>query len=117
MLSCASSHCPHTERTVIFQMGYSDMLDVRSQSPADRVAGLIQQIFTQRALTFPGSHDEDLRGLGLSSLDMVNLVLSVETEFNVTIPEVDITPKRFRSISTISDLVSGLLMSAESVGA
>ena len=88
------------------------MLDVRSDSPADRVADLIKRVFTKRTLTFPTSHDEDLRNLGLSSLDMVNLVLSVESEFNVTIPEMDITPKSFRSISTISALITGLLAAA-----
>jgi acyl carrier protein len=45
-------------------------------------------------------------------LDMVNLVLSVESEFNVTIPETDITPKSFRSISTISALLTSLLPAA-----
>jgi acyl carrier protein len=85
------------------------MLDVCSHPPADRVADLVKRIFTKRSLTFPVSYDEDLRDLGLSSLDMVNLVLSVESEFNVTIPETDITPKSFRSISTISALVTNLL--------
>jgi acyl carrier protein len=88
------------------------MLDIRIHSPADRVAGLIHRIFTQHSLTFPASYYEDLRNLGLSSLDMVNLVLSVESEFNVTIPETDITPTRFRSISTISALVTSLLPAA-----
>jgi acyl carrier protein len=85
------------------------MLDVRSDTPADRVADLIRRVFTKRSLRFPASHEDDLRDLGLSSLDMVNLVLSVESEFNVTIPEMDITPKSFRSISTISALVTSLM--------
>ena len=85
------------------------MLDISVHSPTDRVADLIKRIFAKRSLTFPTSHDEDLRDLGLSSLDLVNLVLSVESEFNVTIPERDITPRSFRSISTISALVTGLL--------
>jgi len=85
------------------------MLDIRIRPPADRVADLIKGIFKRRSLTFPASYDEDLRDLGLSSLDMVNLVLSVESEFNVTIPETDITPRSFRSISAISALVTSLL--------
>jgi acyl carrier protein len=93
-------------------MGRPNMLDISVHSPADRVADLIKRIFTKRSLAFPTSHDEDLRDLGLSSLDMVNLVLSVESEFNVTIPERDITPRSFRSISTISALVTGLLPAA-----
>jgi acyl carrier protein len=88
------------------------MLDVRIHSPADRVADLIQRIFTRHSLTFPSSYDDDLRDLGLSSLDMVNVVLSVESEFNVTIPDAEITPTRFRSISTISALVTTLLPAA-----
>jgi acyl carrier protein len=93
-------------------MGRRNMLDIRIHSPADRVADLIKRVFAKRSLTFPTSYDEDLRDLGLSSLDMVNLVLSVESEFNVMIPETDITPKSFRSISTISALVTGLLPAA-----
>lgn len=89
-----------------------DMLDIRIDSPADRVADLIKRVFTKRSLTLPSSYDEDLRDLGLSSLDMVNLVLSVESEFNVMIPEIDITPRSFRSISTISALVTSLLPAA-----
>jgi acyl carrier protein len=88
------------------------MLDTRTDTPADQVADLIKRIFNKRSLTIPTSYDEDLRDLGLSSLDMVNLVLSVESEFNVTIPESDITPKSFRSISTISALVTSLLPAA-----
>jgi acyl carrier protein len=88
------------------------MFDITVDSPADRVANLIKRVFMKRSLAFPTSYDEDLRDLGLSSLDMVNLVLSVESEFNVTIPETDITPKSFRSISTISALVTILLPAA-----
>jgi acyl carrier protein len=93
-------------------MGRPNMLDISGDSPADRVANLIKRVFTKRSLTFPTSFDADLRDLGLSSLDIVNLVLSVESEFNVTIPETDITPKSFRSISTISSLVTSLLPAA-----
>jgi acyl carrier protein len=88
------------------------MLYISVHSPADRVADLMKRIFTKRSFSFPTSYDEDLRDLDLSSLDMVNLVLSVESEFNVTIPERDITPRSFRSISTISALVTGLLPAA-----
>jgi acyl carrier protein len=52
--------------------------------------------------------DEDLRQAGLSSLDMVTLVLSVEEEFELMIPEASIMPANFRSIATISRLVESL---------
>jgi acyl carrier protein len=39
---------------------------------------------------------------------MVSLVLSVESEFDVKIPERDITPTNFRSIATIENLIARL---------
>jgi len=89
------------------------MLDHRMNSPTDRVTGLVNRMLTERSLKFPASLDDDLRSVGLSSLDMVNLVLSVESEFDVSIPDADINPAKFRSILTISTLVGGLLSAYE----
>jgi acyl carrier protein len=88
------------------------MLD-RTDTPADRIAALINRMLSERSLRFPACPDDDLRSLGLSSLDMVNLVLAVESEFDVSIPDADITPARFRSIATIAALVTALLPSYE----
>jgi acyl carrier protein len=52
--------------------------------------------------------DTDLREAGFSSLDMVNLVLSVEEEFSVTIPEAQITPGNLRSVAAIGALIDKL---------
>jgi acyl carrier protein len=41
---------------------------------------------------------------------MVDLMLAVEAEFDIEIPEAEITPANFRSISTISSLMSSLLV-------
>jgi acyl carrier protein len=41
-------------------------------------------------------------------MDMVNLVLAVESEFDLMIPEVSITPANFCSIAAISRLVGAL---------
>jgi acyl carrier protein len=88
------------------------MLD-RTDTPTDRIAALINRMLSERSLRFPAVPEDDLRSLGLSSLDMVNLVLAVESEFDVSIPDADITPARFRSISTIAALVTALLPSYE----
>jgi len=85
------------------------MLDRDIASTTDRIAGLIRRMLSERSLGTPTSHDDDLRSLGMSSLDMVNLVLSVESEFDLSIPEADITPAKFRSIATIGELVGSLL--------
>jgi acyl carrier protein len=45
----------------------------------------------------------------MSSIKMVNLMLAVETEFDLTIPQSDITPDNFRSVATIEALLVRLL--------
>jgi acyl carrier protein len=89
------------------------MLDRRTDSPTDRITALVNRMLSERSLRFPALVDDDLRLAGLSSLDMVNLVLAVESEFDVSIPDEDITPARFRSIATIAALVTTLLPAYE----
>ena len=43
---------------------------------------------------------------------MVNLMLAVEVEFDITIPQGDITPENFHSLATIDALVSRTLAAA-----
>ena len=88
------------------------MLNGRSDSPGDRVVGVVQRLLAERSIGRPVSSDDDLREVGLTSLDMVNVMLSVEAEFDLEIPEIEITPANFRSISTISRLVIALLNDA-----
>jgi acyl carrier protein len=71
----------------------------------DRVAALVRKVFEKRAIARSVGADDDLRVCGLSSLDLVNLMLAVESDFSVNIPERDMTPANFRSIATIVDLV------------
>jgi acyl carrier protein len=89
------------------------MLDHHTNSATDRVTGLVNRMLTERSLPFPVFPDVDLRSTGLGSLDMVNLVLTVESEFDVSIPDADITPAQFRSIATIATLVTALLSRRE----
>ena len=76
--------------------------------PRDRVTALVRRILAERSIERPFSAEDDLREVGLTSLDMVNLVLAVESELAVSIPERDITPANFRSVSAIEALVSAL---------
>jgi acyl carrier protein len=50
-----------------------------------------------------------LSELGMSSIKMVNLMLSVEGEFDLSIPQNDITPENFRSVVSIEALLVRLL--------
>jgi acyl carrier protein len=81
-------------------------------SVTDRIGVLVRQILAKRSIDRPVGHDEDLTECGLSSLDMVNLMLAVESEFDVKIPDRDMTPSNFRTIARIDTLVGALLQSA-----
>jgi acyl carrier protein len=80
------------------------VLDHTNTDVTDRVTQLVRQIMSKEAI----GHDDDLRASGLSSLGLVNLMLTVETEFAIKIPERDMTPANFRSVARIADLVRGL---------
>jgi acyl carrier protein len=73
-----------------------------------RVAALANAVLAKkgRADALP---DQDLREAGLSSLDTVNLMLAVEGEFDLFIPQAEMTPERFRSVRSIAALIDGLL--------
>jgi acyl carrier protein len=79
-----------------------------SAAAADRIARLVQKILAKRGIERAVAPDADLADSGLSSLDMVNLMLAVEAEFGVKIPDADMTPASFRSVARIGALVAGL---------
>jgi acyl carrier protein len=88
------------------------VLDRLNPSNADRVAALVRPILAKRGVDRAPERDEDLTEAGLSSLDMVNLMLAVETEFDIKIPDRDMTPANFRSVGRIEALLAGLLQNA-----
>jgi acyl carrier protein len=77
-------------------------------SAGERVTELVERILAERSINRAFTPNDDLRDVGLTSLDMVNLVLAVESALAVTIPEYAITPANFRSVATIETLVRGL---------
>lgn len=81
------------------------MPDCSNAELTDSITSLVRKIIEKRAIARSVGPDDDLRACGLSSLDLVNLMLSVEQEFSLNIPERDMTPANFRSIATIVDLV------------
>jgi acyl carrier protein len=81
------------------------VLDRTKVEVVDRVALLVNRIMAKQAVLRSVGPDEDLRASGLSSLGLVNLMLSVEAEFDIKIPEREMTPANFRSIARIAELV------------
>jgi acyl carrier protein len=97
-------HRPATLMNAGNQMSTSTM----QASTREQITEVVQRILADRGITRSFGAQEDLREVGLTSLDMVNLVLAVEAALAVGIPEAEITPANFRSVATIEALVVGL---------
>jgi acyl carrier protein len=85
------------------------MLDQSEFHLRERVARIIQQLLLKRSVSRLVSAEDSLREIGLTSLDMVSLMLAVEAEFGVQIPDRYMTPSNFRSTSSIEKMVAELL--------
>ena len=84
------------------------VLDRLDLSLTDRITALTGQILAKRGVDRAPERNDDLSACGMSSLDMVNLMLAVESEFEVKIPDRDMTPANFRSVARIEALLGGL---------
>jgi acyl carrier protein len=73
-----------------------------------RVTALVHQVAAPTLGARSLAADDPLTDRGLTSVDMVNLMLAVEAEFDIMIPAPEITPENFRSIATIEALVAKL---------
>jgi acyl carrier protein len=74
-------------------------------SVRNRILALVKAILVQNAMTAEVHPDTRLVDVGLTSMDMVNLMLSVEAEFDFTIPQAEITPENFQSIKSLELMV------------
>ncbi len=70
-----------------------------------RLLALVKSVLQQNAMTAEVGPQTLLVDIGLTSMDMVNLMMAVEAEFDFTIPHSEITPENFRSIATLEKLI------------
>ena len=75
-----------------------------------RLLALVRSILKQNAIVVDLEPATLLVDVGLTSMDMVNLMLAVEAEFDFTIPQGDITPENFQSVATLNRLVVSQLV-------
>jgi acyl carrier protein len=69
----------------------------------ERLLGLVRNCL--EAPTRPLDIDARLSDLGLSSIKMVNLMLAIEIDFDIMIPQNEITAENFESIASVEKLV------------
>jgi acyl carrier protein len=77
-----------------------------------RLLALVRSILDQNAIGADLNPDTRLVDVGLTSMDMVNLMLAVESAFDFTIPQAEITPENFQSVETLTRLVISQLAPA-----
>jgi len=75
----------------------------------DRILTLVKAILEQNAIAADVQPESRLVDIGLTSMDMVNLMLGVEAEFDFTIPQDRITPENFQSVKTLEAMIVGQL--------
>jgi acyl carrier protein len=103
----------HTKGNAVMSTA-TDLVSADRVLPTDRVVGLVREILERRGVSREVFPDDDLREAGLNSLDMVNLMLAVEAEFDLKIPDADMTLRNFHSISAIEALVVSMQGQARS---
>jgi acyl carrier protein len=80
-----------------------------SANVQDRILALVKTILEQNAIVAEVDAESRLVDVGLTSMDMVNLMLGVEAEFDFTIPQSEITPENFQSVKTLELMIVGQL--------
>ena len=78
----------------------------------NRIIKLVKGILEQNSLSADITPSAKLVDAGLTSMDMVNLMLGVEAEFDFTIPQAEITPENFQSVETLERMVAAQLQLA-----
>ena len=71
----------------------------------NRILALVKAILEQNSIQADVVPESRLVDAGLTSMDMVNLMLSVEAEFDFTIPQAEITPENFQSVRTLERMI------------
>jgi acyl carrier protein len=103
------------ERPPVADIWGTSVTDDTNPELNERVAALVRALLVKRSIDRLVGRDDDLGESGLSSLDLVNLMLAVEAEFDLSIPEGDMRPANFRSIARIEALIGALRSAREPV--
>lgn len=80
-------------------------MDASTLQTSGRINAIVGQFIAKQEHV---ERDQDLQELGLTSMQMVNLMLSIEAEFDLTIPSAKLVPSNFRTIENIEKLLREL---------
>ncbi len=74
----------------------------------ERLIALVRKILGPPSANRPLPIDARLADLGMSSLKMVNMMLAMEVQFDIAIPQEEITPENFASIASVEAVIGRL---------
>ncbi|HEY2709368.1 MAG TPA: phosphopantetheine-binding protein [Caulobacteraceae bacterium] len=77
-----------------------------------QVTAIVEALVAKRAGPTPVAADQNLTDAGLTSLDMVGLMLAIEDTFDIEIPQRRMTPANFRTIVAIETLIANVALAA-----
>ena len=80
-------------------------IETKSEAAA-KLEALVRRLLGAKAAGRQIGTGDSLLDAGLTSLDLVKLMLAVEGELDVTIPESELTPASFRSIATMQEMLA-----------
>lgn len=71
-----------------------------------RLSSIVAQIAAQNQLSQTIAMNDHLVDSGMTSMAMVDLMLAVEAEFDITIPQREMTPTNFQSIASLAHMLA-----------
>jgi len=74
-------------------------------APAEIAKGVIDQLLADKGRP-PAGLDQDLGEAGLSSLDIVNLMLALEDALDIALPPDELTAANFRTAKSIETMLA-----------
>jgi acyl carrier protein len=88
----------------LIAMSGVEMQDLAA-SVQDRVISVVRIVLQENAIIADVHPESRLVDIGLDSMDMVALMLKVEAEFDLTLPQPEITPENFQSVKTLELMI------------
>ncbi len=79
-----------------------------STTTLDRIEAIVAAVAAQHKLSGLFAPTDFLVDRGMTSMAMVDLMLAVEAEFDVTIPQRELTPANFQSMEALARLLDRL---------
>ncbi len=85
-------------------------MELQTAGVSERLATLVLLLVGPApGLPEPFALEAQLSDIGITSLKLVNLMLAIEIEFDLSIPQTEITPDNFHSVASIARLLSKIM--------